>query len=139
MSQSRTAANDARVVIQFEGESRSFHPHDFLSCEYTVSFEPDQSLQVIESSVIWITEGKGEEDIGVHFFERRNRNALNSETFAAPQRLSTVLPASPLSYEGTILKIRWCVRIRLFFGGGREATFDEWFELKSTTPAESDS
>ena len=94
-----------------------------------VKLASGMSLAAIESSVIWVTEGKGEEDIGVHFFERRNRASFAIDTFDRPQRLSTVLPQSPLSYDGQILKVRWLVRVRLFLTGGREFIFDRQFQL----------
>ena len=79
--------------------------------------------------MIWLTDGKGDSDIGVHCFERRQKQALTSTTFNNPQRISTVLPASPLSYEGNILKIRWCVRVRLFLEEGEQVTKDQYFKL----------
>lgn len=96
--------------------------------------QPAHDIQAIETSVIWLTEGKGDTDIGVHFFERRQKQALTIETFKQPQRISTVLPASPLSYEGQILKIRWCVRVRLFLPEGQQVTQDQYFQLGRVQP-----
>ncbi|MFK7770424.1 MAG: hypothetical protein AB8B55_24655 [Mariniblastus sp.] len=105
---------------------------DFLICEYVVKL-PSQfevtTITSVETSVIFITEGKGEEDIGVHFFERRNQQSLTSDTFRQPQRISTVLPASPLSYDGEIVKIKWSVRVRLFIDDGNHITEDKFFRL----------
>ena len=106
-----------------------FQPGDFLKCEYNVTLQPDHDIQAIETSVIWLTEGKGDSDMGVHFFERRQKQSLTGETFKQPQRIGTVLPASPLSYEGHILKIRWCVRVRLFLPGIEQITEDQYFQL----------
>lgn len=117
------------ISIHQDQPGQHFTPQSILSAEYTVKLAPDTSMAAIESSVIWMTEGKGEEDIGVHFFERRNRASFAIGTFDRPQRLSTVLPQSPLSYDGRILKVRWLVRIRLFLAGGREFIFDRQFQL----------
>jgi hypothetical protein len=46
-----------------------------------------------------------------------------------PRRFSTVLPASPLSYDGEIVKICWCVRLRLFLPQGQEALTEVPFRL----------
>jgi hypothetical protein len=124
----------ARVVISVTGQTQgrpqaSFTPGQVFSCEYDVQLFPNQTVAAIESSVIWLTQGKGEEDIGVHFFERRNRTSLAADTFNHPQRLSTVLPLSPHSYEGRILKVFWRVRIRIFFTGGKELIHDHPFVL----------
>ena len=113
-------------------QNQHFEPGSILSSEYIVELAPETDLAAIESSVIWVTEGKGEEDIGVHFFERRNQASFTTDTFDRPQRLSTVLPQSPLSYEGRILRVRWQVRIRLFFVGGREFIADYPFRLSVT-------
>jgi len=120
---------EPEISIHFKGNKCSFVPGDFLICEYTVGLDDEVVPNAIETSVLWITEGKGEEDIGVHFFERRKKLALTKETFNHPQRFSTVLPVSPASYDGRILKIHWCVRIRLFMSDGQIVTEDEPFQL----------
>ena len=122
------------ITIRFEGGASSFRPGDFLICEYFVARGLENAIEAIETSVIWLTEGKGETDIGVHFFERRPRQSLSTETFKHAQRISTVLPVSPLSYEGKILNIRWCVRVRLFMADGEQVTEDEYFQLGSVEP-----
>jgi hypothetical protein len=124
------------INIGFEGGVGSFQPGDFLICEYFVFPNRHHEIEAIETSVIWLTEGKGESDIGVHFFERRQKQSLPTETFNHAQRISTVLPASPLSYEGTILKIRWGVRVRLFMSDAEQFTQDEYFQLGSVQPFE---
>ncbi len=125
---------DPSIRIGFEGDVNEFQPGDFLKCEFVVGLEPEHVIHAIETSVIWLTEGKGDTDIGVHFFERRQKQALTGDTFKQPQRIGTVLPASPLSYEGQILKIRWCVRVRLFLPDGRQFTQDEYFQLGNVRP-----
>ena len=140
-SSSRSARNspdealiNPSIKIGFEGDIDVFQPGDFLKCEYIVTLRPEHEIQAIETSVIWLTEGKGDSDIGVHFFERRQKQSLTSETFKQPQRIGTVLPASPLSYEGHILKIRWCVRVRLFLPGIEQITEDQYFQLGHVQP-----
>jgi hypothetical protein len=108
---------------------KRFSPGGFLSCEYMIKLADATGLSAVEASVIWTADGKGEEDIGVHFFERRNRATLAANTFDQPQRLSTVLPQSPLSYDGKILKVGWQVRVRLFFESGQDFIADEPFLL----------
>ena len=120
---------ETSVSIRFETDVPEYLPSDFLSGDYSIRLTPDDEVQAIEASVIWVTEGKGEEDIGVHFFQRRNRNAINQDTLSQPQRFSTVLPASPRTYAGKILKVHWCVRVRLFLVSGHEITKDREFIL----------
>ena len=47
------------------------------------------------------------------------------------RRLRTLLPNSPLTYGGSILSIRWCVRLRLFLRRGREYSIEQPFTLGS--------
>lgn len=115
--------------VTIELEKEVYFAGDFLTCQYEVDQLPKHDIQAIETSVVWLTIGKGEEDIGVHFFERRDKRALSSDTFKIPQRISTVLPSSPLSYDGQILKIKWFVRVRLFLANGEQATSDSCFRL----------
>ncbi len=98
-------------------------------CEYRLRGIEGLDVTSLEASVIWITEGKGSEDIGVHFFQRFTKDALNRNTLATPKRLSTVLPNSPLSYSGQIVQIRWNVRIRMFYNEQQEISRDLEFQL----------
>ena len=100
-----------------------------MTCQYEVELTDAHDVQAIETTVLWLTRGKGEEDIGVHFFERRDKRLLAGDTFKAPQRISTVLPSSPLSYDGQILKVQWFVRVRLFLADGEQVTSDGHFKL----------
>ena len=52
-----------------------------------------------------------------------------------PDRFSTTLPQSPLSYDGQIVKIRWCVRVRVIFKRGRDLVADKVFRLGNVPPA----
>ena len=48
---------------------------------------------------------------------------------AGPQRFGTTLPNSPLSYEGHLIKLRWCVRVRVFPHRGKEVVEEKAFQL----------
>lgn len=82
-----------------------------------------------EASVVWFTTGKGDTDIGVHFFERRLTRSLPDGFLKQSQRLSTVLPKTPLSYAGRIVQTSWSVRIRVFLDDNSQVTKDEPFRL----------
>ena len=101
-------------------------------CEYRLRGIEGLDVTSLEASVIWLTEGKGSEDIGVHFFQRFTRDALSKPTLGNPKRLSTVLPNSPLSYDGRIVKVRWAVRVRLFYEE-KELSKDQEFQLGHAT------
>ena len=86
-------------------------------------------VRAVELSVLWHTEGKGDEDMSVHSFERIEPAGGECLDFRQPRRFASVLPNSPLSYEGVIVKIRWCVRVRVFLDRGKELSAEVPFQL----------
>jgi len=129
-----TFRRSPRVTVMFSQSDRHYEPLDPLEVRYEVEGLDDEPPRAVEHSVLWFTEGKGEEDLGVHFFER----------LVAPERLppaapmgqfSCRLPRSPLSYEGVVVKIRWCVRVRFFFESGRDYVSEHEFAVGRLPPA----
>jgi hypothetical protein len=123
-----------RVLVQFDHPDRRYMPLDPLGVRYQVEGVAGDRVRAIEQSVLWYTEGKGEEDLGVHFFQR----LVDQAAVAAAARegaFAVQLPRSPLSYEGVIVKIRWCVRVRLFFAAARDFVSEHVFELGAIPPA----
>ena len=123
-----------RVSVQFDRVGRVYAPEHEMVIRYEVEGVKPDSIRALERSVLWYTEGKGEEDLSVHHFERLEDEAFRAEAF--PSGTFTVrLPASPLSYEGIIVKIRWCARVRLFFSSGRDFVSEHVFDLGDIAPA----
>lgn len=123
-----------RVFVQFCQPDRRYAPRAPIRLRYEAEGLGSHRPRAVEHSVLWYTEGKGEEDLGVHFFERVvDRARLPPEATAGS--FATRLPASPLTYEGMIVKIRWCVRVRLFFGDGRDFVSEHEFTVGSVPPA----
>jgi hypothetical protein len=125
-----------RIVVTFLADRAEYAPGDVLHARYRVEAVDPTTITAIERSVVWYTEGKGEEDFGVVFFDRlvADRSGNTADKPADPDlnewqkgSFSTRLPPSPLSYEGLIVKIRWCVRVRLFFAGGRDFVSEHVF------------
>lgn len=113
---------------------RVFSAGDELVCEYQIDAVDPADIQAVEASVLWFTEGKGEEDMGVHFFERRLPGDADDGDLRPMRRVRTRLPNSPLSYTGTVLSIRWCVRLRVFLRRGRDYVLEQPFTLGSVPP-----
>ena len=99
-----------------------------LSGEYRWEVPRAEDVRTVELSVLWLTEGKGEEDIGVHFFDRMSFET-GDDTRPGNARFSTQLPNSPLSYDGFLVKIRWLVRVRVFLKNGDEGVGEREFRL----------
>ncbi len=123
-----------RVVVRFGHSGRDYGAGEWLTFEYAIQGLEDETVRALERSVLWYTEGKGEEDLGVHFFERiaslADLNAVVPEGTVAVQ-----LPVTPLSYEGVIVKIRWCARLRLFFDSGRDHVSEHVFTVGRIPPS----
>lgn len=117
------------ISICLRGQRRAFLPGDELECEYQIDAVEKQELTAVEASVLWHTEGKGDEDLGVHYFERRVPADEDDRDLRILRRFRTVLPNSPLTYSGVIVKIRWCVRVRAFLRGGKETFLEYAFQL----------
>lgn len=121
--------NDPGITILLDGGRRQYAPGDTLTAEYRIDSLALVDAKAIEVSILWYTIGKGDEDIAVHHFVRQTTDDGNLIDLRKPQRLRTVLPMSPLSYDGVIVKVRWCVRVRLFLTRGKELTSDTPFQL----------
>jgi len=120
------------ITVLFDHPERRYEPGDLVTVRYRIDGLGDESVRAVEHSLLWYTEGKGEEDLGVQFFERVEavvRSGGDMVAFAAH------LPASPLSYEGVIVKIRWCARIRVFFRTARDFVSEHVFEVGGLPPA----
>jgi hypothetical protein len=120
---------DPLLSLCIARSNRSFAAGDELVCEYQIDAVDPADIQAVEFSVLWQTAGKGEDDLGVHFFERRLPADAEEGDLRPMRRLRTRLPNSPLSYRGAILSIQWCARLRLFLRRGREFVVEQPFTL----------
>ena len=127
--------NRPHIILSVERVGNRFFPGEVLVSGYRIEISPEQSVTAVEASVIWRTTGKGEEDFGVHFFERRPKQTLDASVLKRPHRISTVLPRSPLSYDGELIKIHWSVRVSVFVNG-QQYSEDLPFMLGNTSLAE---
>jgi len=125
------------VRIRLDGNGRVYHPGETFSGEYRMEGIALEEIKAVEVSVLWHTEGKGDEDLAVHDFHRLSVENGDQIDPRRPGRFSTVLPNSPLSYRGVLIKIRWCVRVRVFLTRGREVLGEVPFRLGEVLPPRS--
>jgi len=121
--------NDWEISIRLIGDDHSYQPGETLSGEFFVQIDEPQDIRAVEVSVLWFTEGKGDEDMAVHYFERISNENGQFIDMRKSQQFATELPESPLSYDGVIVKIHWCVRIRVFLSRGRDFATEQVFCL----------
>lgn len=120
-----------RLTLALDDHARKYRPGELLAGQFRVHGVNSEEVRAVELSVLWHTEGKGDEDMSVHHFERIELDSELGIDFQQPRRFSAVLPNSPLSYNGMIVRICWCVRVRAYFWQGRELSLDVPFQLGS--------
>ncbi len=130
---SLTVRTEPAVGLRLLALQPRLEPCETLDFEYCLKRVTADMVDRLEVSVMWCTEGKGSEDLGVHLFESVTREQLAAQPLVQSRRVSTLLPAYPLSYEGRMMKIRWCVRLRLYLSDGREITAEQPFYLGHLT------
>ncbi|MBQ9873234.1 MAG: hypothetical protein IJM30_02120 [Thermoguttaceae bacterium] len=119
-----------RVAIWLGGRgSRSYSPGETLSGFYSLADVRESTVESVEISVLWRTEGKGNEDVGVRAFWRLSNQDGDWIDPLRPGRFSAKLPNSPLSYEGGLIKIRWLARVRAFLANGEQLVDEAPFRL----------
>ena len=161
------------ISLRVGDSRRVWRPGEQLEMEYQIDAVSAEDLLAVEASILWYTEGKGDEDLAVLYFERRTAADFERRTTAdferrgasdagegalsggasndltAPndpdvpagdlrelRKVSVTLPNSPLSYQGAIVKVRWCARVRAYLRGGKESFFECPFQL-GAVPASS--
>ncbi len=124
------------IRITFDAPAAHYQPGERLTGRYMVEDTQLRPARAVELSILWYTAGKGEEDMAVHHFERLVDEASRPLDLRVPRRFATMLPASPLSYDGVIVKICWCVRLRVFLTQGQETMSEVPFRLGDVSTAQ---
>lgn len=119
-----------QVIVKLDGRgNRLYYPGETLAGSYFLEDVRSEQIEAVEVSVLWHTEGKGNEDFDIHAFWRLSDKAGDWIDPRRPGRFSTVLPGSPLSYEGILVKIDWCVRVRVFLTSEEQIVDEISFRL----------
>ena len=113
------------IQIELDGAKTDYVRGELLSGSVTVySASLDEPLRA-ELSVLWYTEGKGDEDLGVVHFQTLAEDAAVLGTHS--YRFELMLPVLPLTYHGKLVKIHWTVRVRVQHATGEDAVLDQPF------------
>lgn len=126
---------EPKTSLSLKDARRAYHPGDELQGQYQIDVPAAADLTAAEVSVLWYTEGKGDEDMAVHFFQRRTESDAEGGDLRKPHIFRTALPNSPLSYSGVSLRIRWCVRLRVFLARGKQVNVQIPFVLGESVEA----
>jgi hypothetical protein len=120
---------DPLISIHLHHAGRVYQPRARLVWDCQIDAVDASDIVAVETSVLWYTEGKGDEDLAVHSFDRRVPSDVVDGDLRTLRRMECELPATPLSYHGLLFRIRWCVRVRVFLKGGRDLHADEIFQI----------
>jgi hypothetical protein len=123
------------IHIRLDSDGQRYLPGEPLTGRFSVDGPEHDTVRAAEFSVLWYTNGKGEEDLSVHFFERFSHDRITQLDFRTPHPFEIRLPISPLSYDGMVVKVCWCARLRLFLPRGQEVVSEEPFRLGKVQPA----
>jgi hypothetical protein len=126
------------IQLTLDSPTAHYRPGDRLAGRFLAHPTQPGAARAAELSVLWYTAGKGDEDMSVHYFERIVDEPTRPLDLRVPHRFVTDLPASPLSYDGQIVKVCWCVRLRLFFSQGQESMIELPFQLGNVPAADSE-
>jgi hypothetical protein len=125
------------IHLTLDAPDSLYQPCDRLTGRFAVDPTQPGDARAAELSVLWYTAGKGDEDMFVHYFDRIVDEPARRLDLRVPHRFATDLPASPLSYDGEIVKVCWCVRLRLYLSQGDESVIEVPFRLGNVPPARS--
>ncbi len=120
---------DPLLSIQLYHQPDMYKPGDVMRCDYQIDAVDAAAVSSVEASIVWFSEGKGDEDMGVHFFERRVPTDVDHGDLRPLHTFEDTLPNSPLSYHGELVQVRWCVRVRVFLKNGKEYCAEKPFVL----------
>jgi hypothetical protein len=122
------------VKLTLDAPSGGYQPGERLSGRFMVDGSKPWGVRAAELSVLWYTAGQGEEDFSVHYFDRLVDEPGRPLDLRVPRRFATQLPSSPWSYDGQIVKVCWCVRLRLSLPHGQEALTEVPFRVGNVPP-----
>jgi hypothetical protein len=121
------------VTVELDRTPPDYRPGDSLSGVWTPAEHLERPVRAAELSVLWYTDDQGDEDLGVHHFEHLSADEAGPVVPGRPNRFAARLPRSPLSYDGAVVKVSWCVRVRVFWDGG-ESCAEAPFRLGDVAP-----
>ena len=128
-SSGRPAEAQPAVNVALCREDGIYHAGRRLQATWQISRVPLEQIQGVEISVMWHTEGKGDEDLHVHHFHQINESQIRRTGLADHQSIQCQLPVTPLSYHGRLIRLQWCIRLRLFMASGKEIVTEQPFYL----------
>lgn len=117
------------ITLKLDSAGGEYRPGQRLSGHFLAEGAVPWPVRSAELSILWYTAGQGEEDFAIHHFERFVDEPGRPLDMRLPRRFAASLPPSPLSYDGRIVKVCWCVRLRVYPQQGPETLTEIPFRL----------
>lgn len=130
--------SEPKVMLKLDSATAEYGAGDRLSGHFIAERAAPWPVASAELSLLWYTAGQGEEDFAVHYFQRFVDEPGRPLDLRLPQRFAAALPPSPLSYDGRIVKVCWCARLRVFPQQGPEVVEEAAFRLGQVPTAPGD-
>lgn len=124
------------ITLKLDSSAGEYQPGQRLSGHFMAEGAVPWPVRSVELSILWYTAGQGEEDFAVHHFERIVNEPRRPLDLRLPRSFATPLPSSPLSYDGRIVKVCWCARLRIYPQQGPEVLQEIAFRLGHVPPAQ---
>jgi hypothetical protein len=106
----------------------AFEPGETLRGSYQLVSAELGRLEEVEVTIGWHTEGKGLQARGVEH-RQVHRAGDDSLDRGGSGTFSAILPASPLSYDGMLIKVCWTVQVRASVSGSGQLNSEKAFQL----------
>ncbi len=90
------------IRIRFRDSKTEYSPGETL--EGVVEWALDERPEQIDVCLLWYTEGRGTQDIGIV-----SREVLKNVQAGGERRFSFKLPLRPYSFEGMLISLSWAV------------------------------
>ena len=127
--------NAPPVTLKLDSTSGEYRPGERLSGHFLSDASAPWAVSSAELSILWYTAGQGEEDFAIHYFERFVDEPGRPLDLRLHHRFSASLPPSPLSYDGRIVKVCWCARLRIYPQQGPEVLQEAAFRIGNVPAA----
>ena len=123
--------NPESITIELDRDV--YDAGEFLTGRYRLDPRCASFERHVDILVFWQSMGKGETDRGVQ--HRESRTVPDGETTdSAGGEFSILLPASPVTYNGVLIKIAWCMEIRVHAGRDLQCEATIPFQLGHVGP-----
>lgn len=93
-----------QLAVEIQNGANAFLPGETV--EGTVSWQLDGPAQTVELRLLWYTQGKGDQDVGV----------VSSVPFGSPglqdsRPFRVSLPDGPFSFSGKLISLSWALEL----------------------------